>query len=258
MQYQKYQSVQPVPITMPFLGREELCIAYVDGAEYIHKLTQSFITVGRDGDHAIVLADPEVSRDHLRLERKNGSWYVTDLGSTNGTILNNSLLPPHIPFEILPDSLLEIGSYRLLLRHSPSSSAEMFGHLNSSTRVKQRLHSRYAASLVPHSLDQDGQFSLTLHNESDDTQCYDVNIQSDLISTKWKTEIPAHQEDQLALEIPTPKRPLYGATRSYLIVFQINTPNGSPRILEGEVIVRPIFDLEPLKKLLTLFLANWL
>lgn len=260
MQYHQYPSAQPISVAMPFLGREELCIGYEDGAEYIHKLTQPFITVGRDGNHAIVLADPAVSRDHLRLDWNNGSWHVTDLGSTNGTILNNTQLPAHIPFKLLLDSQLEIGSYRLILRSSTTRSADTTHYrLNGGTRVR-RITPSYEVNLTPDLLNSDGQFLLTLANTSNETQLYDVKIQADcslgVVPTRWKAEIPAHQKDQLTIQVETPKRPICGKTLSYSVAVQINTANAPTRFLEGEVTIRPIFDLEPLKKLLTLFVAH--
>ncbi len=44
--------------------------------------------VGRDGDAAIRIEEPLVSRLHARLERQGGSWLVRDLDSTNFTLVN--------------------------------------------------------------------------------------------------------------------------------------------------------------------------
>jgi pSer/pThr/pTyr-binding forkhead associated (FHA) protein len=47
------------------------------------------VTVGRGGGCAIVLADDSfVSTVHARVFRRDGSVYVEDLGSRNGTLLN--------------------------------------------------------------------------------------------------------------------------------------------------------------------------
>ena len=47
------------------------------------------VTVGRGGGCAIVLADDSfVSTVHARVFRRDGTVYVEDLGSRNGTLLN--------------------------------------------------------------------------------------------------------------------------------------------------------------------------
>jgi hypothetical protein len=48
-------------------------------------------TLGR-GDVEIVLEDPFASSQHARIERQGGAVVLEDLGSTNGTYLNEELL----------------------------------------------------------------------------------------------------------------------------------------------------------------------
>ena len=48
-------------------------------------------TLGR-GDVEIVLEDPFASSRHARIERQGGAMVIEDLGSTNGTYLNEELL----------------------------------------------------------------------------------------------------------------------------------------------------------------------
>ncbi len=47
------------------------------------------LTVGRGQENRIVLDNDSVSRRHCRIERRNTSWYVVDLDSTNGTYVND-------------------------------------------------------------------------------------------------------------------------------------------------------------------------
>ncbi len=45
--------------------------------------------IGREIDNDVVLVDPRVSRYHCQISYENGEWLLADLGSANGTLLNN-------------------------------------------------------------------------------------------------------------------------------------------------------------------------
>lgn len=45
-------------------------------------------TVGRSAGNDLVLADPEISRRHIRVVRRADGFAVEDIGSTNGTFVN--------------------------------------------------------------------------------------------------------------------------------------------------------------------------
>ena len=51
-------------------------------------LTESVISVGRHPDCNLVLADPNVSRNHAEIRPEGERFAVIDLGSTNGTRVN--------------------------------------------------------------------------------------------------------------------------------------------------------------------------
>lgn len=51
-------------------------------------LTDAVVTVGRHPDCNLVLADPNVSRNHAELRPQGDRYAVVDLGSTNGTRVN--------------------------------------------------------------------------------------------------------------------------------------------------------------------------
>ena len=46
------------------------------------------IIIGRSPACDITIVTDGVSRNHLKVEAKDGSYFVTDLGSTNGTFVN--------------------------------------------------------------------------------------------------------------------------------------------------------------------------
>jgi hypothetical protein len=57
-----------------------------------YPLSKPKLLIGRLADSDIVLADPGVSRRHAEVRQENGRWMVADLGSTNGTQVNESTI----------------------------------------------------------------------------------------------------------------------------------------------------------------------
>lgn len=54
-----------------------------------HQFALDVITpLGRDVNNAIVIDDPFASADHAVLTYRGRSWYLEDLGSTNGSYVN--------------------------------------------------------------------------------------------------------------------------------------------------------------------------
>ncbi|HQR30573.1 MAG TPA: sigma 54-interacting transcriptional regulator, partial [Anaeromyxobacteraceae bacterium] len=88
------------------------------GRERLVPLTDAGVTVGSLPGNDVVLDDPFVSGRHLRIDRPSGRWEVTDLGSTNGTLLGGVRvyrceLPPGLPLTVGDSELvLEPGAAR--------------------------------------------------------------------------------------------------------------------------------------------------
>ena len=62
-----------------------------DGEKVEFALDADTLVVGRE-DAAIALDEPLVSRQHARIERRDGSWVLVDLGSTNLTRVNGDVV----------------------------------------------------------------------------------------------------------------------------------------------------------------------
>jgi pSer/pThr/pTyr-binding forkhead associated (FHA) protein len=58
----------------------------------VRHFTQPEITIGRQPDCECRLEDDSVSTTHARLVYHHGQWWLEDLGSTNGTLLNREKL----------------------------------------------------------------------------------------------------------------------------------------------------------------------
>ncbi|MBK9710546.1 MAG: FHA domain-containing protein [Kouleothrix sp.] len=58
-----------------------------------------------------------VSRKHAILRSSNGQWQIEDLGSTNGTFVNESPLMPHAPLTLQDKTTIRLGSVKLFFRY---------------------------------------------------------------------------------------------------------------------------------------------
>lgn len=58
------------------------------------------ITLGRREDNLVVLNDPYASGYHAKIYPKNTEYFVEDLNSTNGTLLNDEFVEGKVPLEI--------------------------------------------------------------------------------------------------------------------------------------------------------------
>jgi pSer/pThr/pTyr-binding forkhead associated (FHA) protein len=68
------------------------------------------IYIGRNATNAISIKDdPLVSRKHALIEHVNGGYFLSDLGSTNGTYLNNQPVLKNQKVPLKPGDIIRIG-----------------------------------------------------------------------------------------------------------------------------------------------------
>jgi len=68
-------------------------------------------TIGRSRQCEVVLTDPNVSRRHAELRPRGGSWVLSDLGATNGVVLNGRRIDA--PEVVRPGDRIELGTSKL-------------------------------------------------------------------------------------------------------------------------------------------------
>jgi FHA domain len=68
-------------------------------------------TLGRSDRASLVLADSAVSAEHARVALRDGEWVVADLGSTNGTRVNQALVQGEAA--LAPGDVVSLGKVRL-------------------------------------------------------------------------------------------------------------------------------------------------
>jgi hypothetical protein len=80
-------------------------------AEY--SLLKTEVSLGRGEDNDIVIPHPSVSRSHARLARRDGSFVLTDLNSTNGSYVNNQQVQGSVA--VSNGSEVRLGDIRFVL-----------------------------------------------------------------------------------------------------------------------------------------------
>src|SRR5262245_10787525 len=84
-----------------------------DGFGDVHPLKPGLrYTLGRAATNTIVLRDDMCSREHAEIFVTEGRWYLRDLGSLNGSRVNNQ--PIHSDFHLDPGDEVHLGRTRLL------------------------------------------------------------------------------------------------------------------------------------------------
>ena len=82
----------------------------------VTELVGAVTIVGRQAECAICLPSSTVSRRHAQIRREGSQYFLQDMNSTNGTLLNRE---PVIGEELLHDrDEIGVGIYRLIFRYS--------------------------------------------------------------------------------------------------------------------------------------------
>lgn len=100
--------VHPLPPVLP--PGAVLRVLAVHGPARDMPLDGRPLTIGRAADADVVVADPLVSRHHARLAPRSGRLVITDLGSTNGTLVNGQAVRESV---VGPGDRVQLGGTRL-------------------------------------------------------------------------------------------------------------------------------------------------
>ncbi len=121
-----------VPISPAEAGFDRLIITAADGQSRSIPLSKDVYIIGRDDDRDVVLpGSSKVSRSHARLERSfDGKYRLIDLGSTNGTFVNEQRLPANSPEAIAPGQQFRIGDYWLQIEQANRAVANQMAQLS--------------------------------------------------------------------------------------------------------------------------------
>ena len=103
------------------------------GSEISYWFEQQRVVIGRGAGADVRLPHPTISKLHATIEQRGGETFLADNGSTNGTLVNESLLVPDRPKPLRDGDRIEVGCCLLSVRTSvvvvEPSSAERTAEL---------------------------------------------------------------------------------------------------------------------------------
>jgi pSer/pThr/pTyr-binding forkhead associated (FHA) protein len=92
----------------------KLVISDNEGTTTVVPLVRDEVSIGRKEGNTIRLTERNISREHCRIQRSNGSYVIHDLGSYNGVVINGQRIAGES--QVKPGDEIRIGDYTLLLQ----------------------------------------------------------------------------------------------------------------------------------------------
>lgn len=106
--------VIPTPVAAAPAARARLLMA-TPASTHVIPLDSTSMTIGRGLNNDIILEDARVSRNHAQLRYKSRRFWLTDLGSTNGTFVNGE---PVTERALRDGDIISLGGLELTFRHT--------------------------------------------------------------------------------------------------------------------------------------------
>ena len=228
--------------SVPAAMQARIQVVEKERASRLVTLTTATVTIGRDKDNTIPLDDDQSSRKHAQVTWDQMQYYVTDLGSTNGTFLENTKLLPGVAEIWRPDQILRIGTtwMRLIL---PKVEDQKVAE-NSPIRSESSLQSISSAGLIGLSVavqqlavDPGGRVSanITLLNQSPDVDHFSLSLKGN--PKNLNVSLPAvvqlmpgeQKSTEISLQIPRASESRAG---SHPLILRVNSQRDASQFVE--------------------------
>lgn len=83
------------------------------------------VTIGREPDNKVAMQLGVLSRHHAKVFFENGSWFVQDLGSANGSFFRGKRLAPNAKVELVNGDIVHFGTVAMSISLAVSDGAQM-------------------------------------------------------------------------------------------------------------------------------------
>lgn len=250
------------------VGQDRLIVVSEGGAQTV-LINKSVMIFGRDSAADVILRGEKVSRNHTRLDRRpDGSYTITDLGSTNGTFLNDAKMLPNMPQAFEPGMNVRIGEFWIRLETARSRADIPATPSMAQTLVSPKAPSApavsvppapppptldFGASLYPPQLKGAGTLMLTLNNKSSIPASFGVRVneRGGLVDFAQPAPTTLGVGETQIIPIPAAprQRPTFGGAGVApfeVVVEMLPNPAGgvqpgalAPQVLSGEMLITP-------------------
>jgi two-component system cell cycle response regulator len=116
---------------------QEACLIIIRGSPQGHRffITQDEMTIGRDPSADISVSDQSISRKHAKVIKKDGKVHLTDLGSSNGTLVNDKKVGANETVILAKEDMLKLGNS--IFKFLPAGELEIlfYGNLGSAAHT---------------------------------------------------------------------------------------------------------------------------
>ena len=96
-------------------------IVQMEGGDKVYALPNAPFTIGRTQECDLTIDHPKSSRQHAEIAPHEGGWRVTDLGSRNGTHVNEAKVDSHV---LSPGDAIRVANVTMFFQRVPSATVE--------------------------------------------------------------------------------------------------------------------------------------
>lgn len=101
----------------------KISLTLLNGSKLVHSSELTSVLIGRSEVAQFRISDPGLSRQHALVENENGSFFVTDLGSSNGVFIDGQRIEASKKTSFSSFQTLTLGPLECLVSESDSASA---------------------------------------------------------------------------------------------------------------------------------------
>lgn len=96
----------------------QLVIHDPSGGKRLFEIPPGVSLIGRQAGVALVLEQQKISRHHAQIECDGQECFLTDLNSSNGTLLGGKKIQPQAPYHLAHGVIINIGDFKLVFEQA--------------------------------------------------------------------------------------------------------------------------------------------